>query len=212
MFNPNEHMIQLKDKKGNKKDYLQVAWRLVWFRDEKPEWAIDTQALTIDEEHAIFKTTIYDENGCQKSAGHGSESKKDFWDFIEKAETKSIGRALAMLGYGTQFAGNELDEGERIVDSPIDRTNKAGTDAPADKAAENDEDISNISLPKPGAWNPLSAVSSWAKDHGMDMEKFVSIRAGLVKAGTVEDIPCRNLTPEQAALLFAAINDSQAEK
>lgn len=31
---------------------------------------------------------------------------------------KAVGRALAMLGYGTQFAP-ELDEGDRIVDSPI---------------------------------------------------------------------------------------------
>ena len=38
----------------------------------------------------------------------------------EKAETKAVGRALAMLGYGTQFAP-ELDEGERIVDSPVER-------------------------------------------------------------------------------------------
>jgi hypothetical protein len=30
-----------------------------------------------------------------------------------------VGRALAMLGYGTQFAP-ELDEGDRIVDSPVE--------------------------------------------------------------------------------------------
>ena len=38
-------------------------------------------------------------------------------DYFEKAETKAIGRALAMLGYGTQFAP-ELDEAERVVDTP----------------------------------------------------------------------------------------------
>lgn len=115
-FNPNDHMMKLKGK-----DYLQVAWRLVWFREDHPDWGINAECIEQDQDHAIFKAIICDENGLQKSSGHGSESKKDFGDFLEKAETKAVGRALAMLGYGTQFAADELDEGERIVDSPINR-------------------------------------------------------------------------------------------
>lgn len=113
MFNPKEHLIDLKGK-----DYLQVMWRLVWFRDEKPLWCIDTKLEQLTDNHAVFSARIYDETGEQKSAGYGSESIKDFRDFIEKAETKAVGRALAMLGYGTQFAP-ELDEEDRIVDSPV---------------------------------------------------------------------------------------------
>lgn len=121
MFNPNEHLMDLKGK-----SYLQVMWRLVWFRDEKPSWCIDTKMESLTENHAVFSAKIYDENGVLKSAGYGSESIKDFRDFIEKAETKAVGRALAMLGYGTQFAP-ELDEGERIVDSPVDVKTKMET-------------------------------------------------------------------------------------
>lgn len=113
MFNPNEHLMDLKGK-----SYLQVMWRLVWFREDKPLWSIDTKLEQLTENHAVFSAKIYDENGVQKSAGYGSESIKDFRDFIEKAETKAVGRALAMLGYGTQFAP-ELDEEDRIVDSPV---------------------------------------------------------------------------------------------
>lgn len=113
MFNPKEHLMDLKGK-----SYLQVMWRLVWFREDKPLWCIDTNLEQLTENHAVFSAKIYDENGVQKSAGYGSESVKDFRDFIEKAETKAVGRALAMLGYGTQFAP-EMDEGERIVDSPV---------------------------------------------------------------------------------------------
>lgn len=122
MFNPNEHLIKLQGK-----DYLQVMWRLVWFREEHQNWSIDTTMTAHDTEnhHAIFKCVVCDENGDQKSSGYGSESAKDFRDYIEKAETKAVGRALAMLGYGTQFAP-ELDEGERIVDSPVPR--KKSTD------------------------------------------------------------------------------------
>ena len=43
---------------------------------------------------------------------------------MEKAETGSIGRALALLGYGTQFCADELDEGDRIVDAPAEPARK----------------------------------------------------------------------------------------
>ena len=119
MFNPNEHLMDLKGKQ-----YLQVMWRLVWFREEHPLWNIDTKLEQLTENHAVFSAKICDENGVQKASGYGSEGVKDFRDFIEKAETKAIGRALAMLGYGTQFAP-ELEEGERIVDSPVSRKNPA---------------------------------------------------------------------------------------
>ncbi|MGI5927162.1 MAG: hypothetical protein ACOX8A_08305 [Thermacetogeniaceae bacterium] len=120
MFKPQDHLIDLKGK-----SYLQVMWRLVWFREEHPVWGIDTQMVSHDTEnyHCVFKAIIYDENGVQKSCGYGSESAKDFRDYIEKAETKAVGRALAMLGYGTQFAP-ELDEGQRIADSPVKFTPK----------------------------------------------------------------------------------------
>jgi hypothetical protein len=111
-------------------------WRLVWFREEKPLWSIDTKLEQLTENHAVFSAKIYDENGVQKSAGYGSESIKDFRDFIEKAETKAVGRALAMLGYGTQFAP-EMDECEdgkdRIVDSPVPK--KAAKEPAAPKVA-----------------------------------------------------------------------------
>lgn len=128
-FNPNEHLMDLKGKQ-----YLQVMWRLVWFREEKPLWSIDTKLEQLTDNHAVFSAKISDENGVQKASGYGSESMKDFRDFIEKAETKAIGRALAMLGYGTQFSP-ELDEGERIVDSPValkpqPKANKPQSEAP----------------------------------------------------------------------------------
>ena len=120
MFNPNDHMMKLKGK-----DYLQVAWRLVWFRDEENgcgcEWGIQTEMLEHGDGYAVFRATITNKDGIIISTGHGSESQKDFGDYLEKAETKAVGRALAMLGFGTQFADEELDEGTRIVDSPIDR-------------------------------------------------------------------------------------------
>jgi len=120
-FNPNEHLISLKGKA-----YLEVKWRLVWFRMEHPDWGISTQMVKFDPDakYAIFHATITDENGRVVAEGTKMEDSKGFADFLEKAETGSIGRALGILGYGTQFAP-EFDEVDltatnpRIVDSPV---------------------------------------------------------------------------------------------
>ena len=104
------------------KDYLQVAHRLIWFEEENERYDITTQFLQLNDEYAIAKATItiFNENDkiVRKSQATKSEHVKNFKDFIEKAETAAIGRALAMLGYGTQFTGDELDEGARLADSP----------------------------------------------------------------------------------------------
>jgi hypothetical protein len=123
-FDPGKHLTKIG--KGNREaDYLEVKWRLVWFRHRHPEGSIETEHIIIDKDIAVFKATArYDigEGFGGVATGYGSEQPKDFGDYIEKAETKAVGRALAMLGFGTQFAP-EMDEGERIVDSPIVRNN-----------------------------------------------------------------------------------------
>lgn len=119
-FNPNEHLTKLKGK-----DYLEVKWRMVWFREEWPCGTIETEHIELTDERAVFRATVrkVDEDGVVKGVATGtkSETPRGFADYIEKAETGSIGRALAALGFGTQFAP-ELEEGERIVDSPVQRT------------------------------------------------------------------------------------------
>lgn len=100
------------------KDYLQVAHRLVWFREEHKNASIETDFIKLEENYAIAKAVISFGNGETMAVAHGREDAKHFPDFIEKAETKAIGRALALCGYGTQFAP-ELDEGERLADAPL---------------------------------------------------------------------------------------------
>jgi hypothetical protein len=101
------------------KDYLLVAHRLVWFREERPEWKIETEFLQLNPTLAIAKATIKNQAGEIMSTAHKREDKNDFPDYAEKAETGAIGRALAYVGFGTQFCADELDEGKRIVDAPI---------------------------------------------------------------------------------------------
>jgi len=118
-FNPKEHLSKIKGK-----DYLEVKWRLVWFREGHPDYEIDTEfiALDIDQGIAVCRAVIKDNESRQLACGTKTEYKASFFDYVEKSETGAIGRALAALGYGTQFAP-ELEEGDRIVDSPTDINN-----------------------------------------------------------------------------------------
>ncbi len=100
------------------KEYLEVKYRLVWFREDHPDWSIETELVSVTDVSAYAKATIRDETGRTIATSHKFESIQGFPDFIEKAETGAIGRALALIGYGTQFCADELDEGSRIVDAP----------------------------------------------------------------------------------------------
>jgi len=101
-FDPTRHLRQLRGR-GGSSDYLDVKWRLVWLRSEHPDAQITTEHVTITSDMAIFKARVTIPEGGS-ATGYGSESSGDFTDFIEKAETKALGRALIALGYGTQFA------------------------------------------------------------------------------------------------------------
>lgn len=99
-------------------DYLPVAARVAWFRKEHPTWTIQTEIVErSDAGWALLKTTVLDEQNRIIATAHKAETKAGFADYLEKAETGSTGRALALCGYGTLYA-TELDEAERIVDTP----------------------------------------------------------------------------------------------
>lgn len=116
-FDVKKHLIKVQ----GGRQYLPVAARLVWFRDEHPDWGIETRPVAIDTEkqYAIFEAFVYNAEGKLMAKGTKMENVRGFPDYIEKSETGSIGRALAVCGYGTQFAP-DLDEttAGRVVDSP----------------------------------------------------------------------------------------------
>ncbi len=121
-FNVNRFLIRVR---GGQK-YLPVSARLVWFREEHPDWTLETQPLHLDFDHgiAVFQATVKDPSGRVIASATKMETRDDFADFVEKAETGAVGRALAMCGYGTQFAP-ELSEGDlegghiAYADSPL---------------------------------------------------------------------------------------------
>ena len=102
-FDPTKYLRTIKTRSGKQETYLPVPARLLWLRSDHPNASVLTEALKLDDRNAIFKATITLPGGAV-AVGHGSEAAGDFGDYIEKAETKAIGRALAALGYGMEPA------------------------------------------------------------------------------------------------------------
>ena len=113
----------------NGSEYLEVKWRLVWLRDRHSDATVETELVSHLDSTAIFRAHVQIPGGGS-ATGWGSEAAGDFRDYLEKAETKAIGRALAALGFGTQFCpDHEFGAANgRVVDSPIKpaRSTRAG--------------------------------------------------------------------------------------
>ena len=120
-FDPRQHLRELSD--GT--PYLDVKWRLHWLRSEHPGAIIETQLVSLDNDTAVCKATVRVPDGGSAtghaSAGRGAGSGANH---IELAETRAIGRALAALGYGTQFTEDDALQDRTAppsVDRPVER-------------------------------------------------------------------------------------------
>lgn len=114
--------LPLTDMKG--KPYMPVAYRLVWFREEHPDWTIDTTMTHWTDTYAIVECSIKNDQGRVIAVDRKYVGKHGFGAYVEKATTGSIGRALALCGYGTQFEPELDEEGTELkdlVDSPIEK-------------------------------------------------------------------------------------------
>lgn len=90
------------------KTYETVGHRIQRFRADHPDWAIETSILNDDAPTADWawaEARILDD-GVVISMAHAFVHRKSFAEFIEKCETKSVGRALGFLGYGGEEYGD----------------------------------------------------------------------------------------------------------
>jgi hypothetical protein len=164
------------------KDYLEVKWRIVWFRADHPKGSILTEIVNDD----LMKATILDNDGKVLATGHGSSKKQGIAKTrpFEGAETAAIGRALAHAGYGTQFTGE--DEGEHLADAPVESTKKKMTEPEKQKfmldkwaaLAERANAVNMKLAPMDSKW-----ASEQMKVHYREQEKFVLDAENQAKVG-----------------------------
>lgn len=184
-FDKNEHLIKVQ----GGRTYLPVAWRLVWFREEHPDWGIVTEPLDINHEkqYAVFRATIFNAEGKIMATGTKKEDVKGFGDWTEKAETGAVGRALAMCGYGTQFEP-DMDDAPRPGAGPQEERPPMTTAAPAPETAK-----TNAAAP------PLTKDQKAISEQLRAMEKPVRNEWALWAKNTFGVNYVSELTPPQAA-------------
>lgn len=192
-FDPTRHLSRISGS-----DYLEVKWRLVWLRDQHPDATIATELVKIGGEgsnaFAIFKATIGLPSGGNAS-GYGSETAGDFRDFIEKAETKAVGRALAALGYGTQFSHDyEFGAAQgRVVDAPVAHPGNGNTAGPAP---------ASIGPDQPATPRQLRYLQAIAREAGFDMDALNA------RSMTEFGVPANQLTRRDASTLIDVLPGS----
>ena len=97
------------------KPYVTVSERVKYFRGGQYEgWSITTEIISADENHAIIKASVLDQNNEVISTGHAFELKQNTGinktSHLENCETSAVGRALAFLGIGIDGGIASLDE------------------------------------------------------------------------------------------------------
>src|SRR2546426_775942 len=116
MFDPQPHLIQLPRKVKDKatghwttiyEDYLEVKWRLCWFRDRYPHGSIETTEVCVDLERGYARYRCVVEDGQSgRATGYGTETAADFADYCERAQLAMLTSKTARLVH---------DEGDRWV-------------------------------------------------------------------------------------------------
>lgn len=210
--NPADFLINLKGK-----PYLPVAGRIAIIRGEAKPYSIKTTPLQIDMEagFAIFQAEVW-LDGILLGMGTKQESKRDFPDFLEKAETGAIGRALAISGFGTIYALQDFDEGERLADAPVTVNKPKG---PVGDMGDSEYPISNHfksesrkpstqpapqPAPPPAAPDPVKALSVEFKD---EVSRFDGKGVGPTRLKQVFAIVTQNgdRTPENLRLAIDTV-------
>ena len=124
-FNPADFTRQLPNEDGTMSLYLDVKYRLLWFRLHRPNGKIDSEIIHVDDKSAVVCCKLYADRGdapdqyVAKSSAQRFVTQDRFGDrYLETAETAAMGRVLAAAGYGTQFCGTADMFGDIMVDHP----------------------------------------------------------------------------------------------
>jgi hypothetical protein len=207
-------MTELRDKMisiGGNTKYLQVQHRVLWLRGEMgehPDAQILTEIITLDVErqYAVVKAIVSIPNGGTATA-HGSALASSLPSaqrakFLEFAETRAVGRALAMLGYSTAGA---MDLDEDGADEPVDAPLRAPQSRHRSPHAPT-ANATQVVVPSRAVAQKLSAIKSAAEQLGWPagQVRTLALSMGLPERST-------DMTEQQAGQLLAALEERLGE-
>ena len=96
------------------KSYAMVVERVQAFRELCPNGTIDTNVVDLDEDHVAIQAKIFDEKDHLLASGTATETKGSTQinqtSYVENCETSAVGRALGMLGIGSEANMASADE------------------------------------------------------------------------------------------------------
>ena len=130
-------------------NYVTVAERVAAFYQTYPQGRINTQIVQHDTESGfiLMRAEIYrsTDDASPSATGHAFEVRSESYvnktSYIENAETSSVGRALALLGFEVRrgiASREEMDKTARMQAperAPVERAPAEKAPAPADRAA-----------------------------------------------------------------------------
>lgn len=208
-FDPSQHLSRV-----NGNAYLEVDQRVAWFRDRYPDGQIVTELLDHRADSAIFRATVtaIAPGGviCGRATGHGSETAGDFRDYLEKAETKALGRALAALGFGTQFVVNHEDDApRRVVDAPVPMRQERRDPRPAATPKPAPAETAAAEVAQPADRDTMTArqksyLEAVARAAGFDANQLDDLAVQRF------DTPYRWLSRQNASALITELQQRQA--
>lgn len=211
-FDPSRHLTKVSGK-----DYLEVKWRLAWFRADHPDGVIITEMVSHHDNEAVFRAEVIIPNGGGSSTGWGSEDARGFGDYLEKAETKAIGRALAALGFGIQhsYEFDDTSTGRRDAPSARQQTERPnrGTDtrkAPSSPQRANTGQTQTEPVSGGAKPGQVTTIRKIAGDLGMSGKEIMRL-IDTTLPGTAYT-RAEELTEDHAAQLITALHKALEEK
>ena len=192
-FDPSQHLRKSED--GKDELYLDVKWRIFWFRKKYPNGKIDVELLQVDADKgfAVVQAKIYTDKSdmpelyLAKSISQRFRNASEYGDrFLEFAETAAIGRALSDAGFGTQFCTSEgLPDENDNAEMPVKKaepTEKPKRTSKTKVEKQPKEEIQSVIEEKPDIKNQLE------EENLSEAEGQTSIEAETDASSQPEDI------------------------
>lgn len=196
-FNAAEYIRNDIKFRGGTNEYLEARWAVAWFRHEWPHAEVHTEPLQVQlgqGGHAFFRATVtlIDADGVVRgrATGHGQELASDFaGDFVEKAETKALRRALNLLGFSKELADPDLATEAEYV-APAEKAHYARPESRQMPTPKSQTAVAARPAASAPAAKPKTAESDWGA-LGADPQHWTGRAANArmridnaVKAGT----------------------------